>query len=441
MLTKEFDEYVKQQYLHTSMIYIQTRDIINVYYYKFILENLLSDSKYLEDLYTELGISVQEYILTQETRDHIKELKRNLNISKTTNPKKLIQYYLAYYLYIDGYFNIDKYDLDTQVKRYLDNDTLKSLTYSIYKYKIDNNDTSGIRFSNLDNEIIIDEYSIHNDSKFKSIDEIKKIIEDNFNNIKSNADNIMKLKLEKLMNITGITDYEINHIELTQVYPERITHWISDYTTPYRTETGKTLTKTDNLGWVAIIKSLGWNIATNGVNYFISKITNSVTQNNDNYFNTESFLTPLTDKQITKYLKNKQPYKPYTVQVDVKVTYFKSIYEEGEYSGMGRIYSPDKGIRFSTFLNDLNHPHVKPKECIGKIYINNIGEGTFTVNFDFPIKPTSTDDCKDYVEELIKDNSKEYNHGPYNHIYGFSSFFKSDKSDVKIITTRIVNKV
>lgn len=440
MLVKEFDEYVKQQYLHTSMVYIQTVDKINVRYYKFILENLLADSKYLEDVCTELGISIQEYILTQETRDHIKELKRNLNISKTTNPKKLIQYYLAYYLRTDGYSNIDKYDLESQVNKYLDDDTIKSLEYSIYKYKIDNNESKGIGYGNLDDEIK-DKYGINDDSKFKSIDEITKIIEDNFNNIKANADNIMKLKLEKLMNIAGITDYEINHIELTQVYPERITHWISDYTEPYETKTGKTITKTDNLGWVAVIKSLGWNIATNGVNYFISKITNSATQNNNEYFNTEAFLTPLTDEQIIQYLKNKQSYKPCTVQVDVKVTYFKNIYEEGSYSGIGRIYSPDKGIKFSTFLNDLKHPNIKPKECVGKIYINNIGEGTFNINFDFPVKPTSTDDCEKYVEELINNNRIEYRRGSYDQVYGFSSFFKSDKSDVKITNIRIVDKV
>lgn len=436
MLHDEYTEYIKNAIKSTSLLELQDlsknkSDVddfkrTNANYQKFLKSHITDNVKYLDDLYEELNIPVEEYILSQDTIDHYNQTT-SFSIKRIVNPKKLIQYYLL--CFETNQHDLDQRDVQNQVEACVSTTIMQNLQYSVCKYKIEND----IALSDNEVKMLNKLANSVNCNDYKNSEEMNKLFYSIFNTAVSNIDTVMKSKLQRLMEKCSVTDYTLEKLEITQIFSGYHMHWISDYADPYYVSDGTTRQTSISLGWVAT--ALGYYIATDGKSYYLSKINKSETieysaDDSANYdkekdnqkYKDKSFICNISEEEIIEYLTNKQEFHPMSIRIPCKITYFsKSTINAYAYCSIDEFYA-----EFPEYFEEIDLPKgCKEVKCI----VNS--NGVFYVKFKFINKPVDLNHTMEICKQLVKDTAKTIK------IYNYSGSYKSE---IKIKAPEIIDK-
>lgn len=438
MLYDEYTEYIKNTIKSTSLLELQDlsknkSDIdnfkrTNANYQNFLKLHIIDNVKYLNDLYEELNIPVEEYILSQDTIDHYNQTP-SFSIKRIVNPKKLIQYYLL--CFETNQHDLDPRDVQNQVEACVSTTIMQNLQYTVCKHKIENDIALSDNEVKMLNELV-DSVDCND---YKNSEEMNKLFYSIFNIAVSNIDTVMKSKLQRLMEKCGVTDYTLEKLEITQIFSGYRAHYMSDYADPYYASDGTTRQTSISLGWVAT--TLGYYIATDGKSYYLSKINKSETieynaDDSANYdkekdnqkYKDKSFICNISEEEIIEYLTNKQEFHPMIIQVPCKITYFsKSNINAHAYCSLDEFYA--EFPEYFDFAETDWPKGCKEVKCIVK------SNGDFYLKFKFINKPVDLNHTMEICKQLIKDSAKTIN------IYNYSGSYKSE---IKIKAPEIIDK-
>lgn len=426
MLVNEFKNYV-ENYIdkyYSALKMKKGNPFINDDYKKMYLNflklHLYVDKKYLTDFYNELGLNYTDIELRLSTIQHVEE-KSRINIKSVSKFDKIVQYSMYYFTHNDD--KINGYDLMDKINECSYDEQLE-IYYNIVSACIDvNKNVNNYYINEFYNKI----FETNTRNELCHEQDIANIVLDIGNNKHINADNIMKQKLTNLMEKAGITNYEINQLDYTQVTPDYNSNWCGgDYGSMNYCFTGNLKTEKKDYGWVAVVKDLGWNISTDGKNFYLSKLSGPSTiefseneiskylynyEDKDNYNDKYKPTLVLTEEKLIEYLSTNIKYNPIEGFIKVRISKFDPYFESGQYSGFGRIYSPDYGEKFENAINRIkvNPTDIEDCESIELIPQSDI----FYIKFKFMITKSKQDlinDCEKYVYNLIKNNGDILKH-------------------------------
>lgn len=442
MLENDFKAYVEKDLAKYSALDLKTRNPYSYnehsyrhVYSEFLKENIYTDKKYLDDLYNEYGLNYNNIGLTESTIQHIDE-KSRINIKAVTKLDKIIQY--SMYWYINSYTDkIDSYDLHNKIKDF-SNDEQLDIWYNVTCACLDR----GEDVSNKYNITYFYDTVFKNnkEKELKHDTDIKTIFLSIVNNKRLTADTTMKQKLVNLMEKANITNYELNQLDYTQITPDYNSYWYGgDWGGMEYNFNDKLNTKKKDYGWVVVVKDLGWNISTDGKNFYLSKLSGPSTvefsqseiknylygdRDKNNYEDRYKPTLVLTEEKIIEYLSSNTKYEPTDGFIKVSISKFDPYFKEGEYYGYGRLAAPDTGEKFQ---HAINHIAVDPSdiEDCESIELVPEYEKVFYIKFKFLTKKSRQDvieECEHYAYNLINDNYAVLSH--YTKAYRLSEAIK-----------------
>lgn len=430
MLINEFKKYA-EKYIdnYYSALKMKQRNPLilskNEYkkmYVNFLKSYLYTDKKYLTDFYNELRLNYTDIELKSSTIQHIEE-KSRINIKAITKFDKIVQYSMYYYTHYTDNDKINEYDLINKINECSYDEQL-DIYYNIVSACIDFN-------KKINNYYIIEFYNklfeTNKRKEFCHEQDIADLVLDIVNYKHNNADTIMKQKLTNLMEKAGITNYEINQLDYTQVTPDYNSNWSGgDYGGMNYHFTENLKTDKKDYGWVAVVKDLNWNIATDGKNFYLSKLSGPSTvefsknevskylyeyKDKDDYKDKYKPTLVLTEEKLIEYLSANTKYNPIVGFIKVRISKFDSYFEQGQYLGFGRVYSPDYGEKFENAINRIKVDPTDIEDCESIELIPQ--SDIFYIKFKFMITKSKQDiinDCEKYAYNLIKNNGDILKH-------------------------------